>query len=109
MFSQEDKYVISKECAAYLYKAIVGDSGRFNQAFRLAKKYNVPIKPTQQVQPYEYGEPATKKTCFWLKCFPKLIPTNVVKPETVQYQTKDGRTVTFSKDYISLDVHLLNE
>lgn len=29
LFSKENKYEISKECAAYLYKAIVGDSGRF--------------------------------------------------------------------------------
>lgn len=29
LLSKEDEYKISKECAAYLYKAIVGDSGRF--------------------------------------------------------------------------------
>ena len=35
---------------------------------------------TQTVQPFEYGHPFTKKTCFWLKGLPPLIPTNVVKP-----------------------------
>ena len=37
-------------------------------------------KPTQYIQPYEYGEPYTKKTCLWLKGLPKLQPTNIVDP-----------------------------
>lgn len=35
---------------------------------------------TQIVQPYEHGDPYTKKTCLWLKNLPKLTPTNVVEP-----------------------------
>lgn len=30
-------------------------------------------------QPYEHGEPFQKKTCFWLKNLPYLVPTNVVE------------------------------
>ena len=30
----------------------------------LAKKYNLPIKYTQIIQPYEYGHPAKKSTCL---------------------------------------------
>lgn len=33
---------------------------------------------TQTIQPYEYGEPYSKKTCLWLKGLPQLIPTNVL-------------------------------
>lgn len=33
---------------------------------------------TQTIQPYEYGEPYSKKTCLWLKGLPKLTPTNVL-------------------------------
>ena len=33
---------------------------------------------TQTIQPYEYGEPYSKKTCLWLKGLPKLKPTNVL-------------------------------
>lgn len=36
---------------------------------------------TQVVQPYEYGHPFTKRTCFWLKGLPPLVPTDVVEPE----------------------------
>ena len=38
-------------------------------------------KPTQIIQPYEFGDPYSKKTCLWLKGLPKLIPTNQVDPE----------------------------
>ncbi len=35
-------------------------------------------KPTQIVQPYMFGDEATKTTCLWIKNLPNLIPTNVV-------------------------------
>ena len=44
----------------------------------LANKYGLPIKPTQKIQPYEYGDHARKATCLWLKGLPKLTPTNIV-------------------------------
>lgn len=46
----------------------------------LQSKYEFPIKPTQTIQPYEYGNSARKKTCLWLKGLPKLVPTNIVSP-----------------------------
>jgi hypothetical protein len=30
------------------------------------------------VQPWQFGHPETKRTCFWLKNLPKLRPTNIV-------------------------------
>lgn len=44
----------------------------------LAEKYGLPRKPTQAIQPYEYGDEARKKTCLWLKGLPELRPTNIV-------------------------------
>jgi len=38
-------------------------------------------KPTQIIQPYEFGDAASKKTCLWLKNFPKLQPTKNVYSE----------------------------
>ena len=46
----------------------------------LAEKYNLPIKPSQIIQPYEYGHAAKKTTCLWLKGLPNLVPTNIVDP-----------------------------
>ena len=35
-------------------------------------------KPDQIVQPYMFGDEATKTTCLWTKNMPKIVPTNVV-------------------------------
>jgi site-specific DNA-cytosine methylase len=35
-------------------------------------------KPDQIVQPWMFGDEATKTTCLWLKNLPRLIPTNIV-------------------------------
>jgi len=35
-------------------------------------------KPTQVIQPYEYGHPYSKRTLLWLKGLPKLKPTNIL-------------------------------
>lgn len=32
-------------------------------------------KPDQIIQPYEFGDDASKKTCLWLKGLPLLVPT----------------------------------
>lgn len=39
-------------------------------------------EPAQSVQPWQFGHGEVKRTCFWLKGLPPLVPTNIV----------DGRT-----------------
>ena len=41
-------------------------------------------KPSQIVQPYEYGHPEQKKTCLWLKGLPLLQPTNNVYDQMME-------------------------
>ena len=36
-------------------------------------------KPTQIIQPYQFGHGERKSICLWLNNLPKLEPTNVVK------------------------------
>lgn len=49
-------------------------------------------KPDQIVQPWMFGDEATKTTCLWLKNLPKLVPTNIVgKGE--RHVTKGGRSL----------------
>jgi len=35
-------------------------------------------EPAQSVQPWQFGHGETKRTCFWLKNLPPLVPTNIV-------------------------------
>ena len=37
-------------------------------------------KPTQYVQPYEFGDPHSKKTGLWLRGLPMLLPTKMAQP-----------------------------
>ncbi len=50
-------------------------------------------KPDQIVQPYHFGDEATKTTCLWLKNLPLLTPTNIVgKGERFEWiDTKTGK------------------
>ncbi len=41
-------------------------------------------KPDQYIQPYEYGDPAQKKTGLWLKNLRLLGPTNIVEPKIIK-------------------------
>jgi len=43
-------------------------------------------KPTQTIQPWQFGHDASKATCLWLKNLAPLIPTQTIAPRMV-----DGR------------------
>ena len=47
-------------------------------------------KPTQIIQPYQYGHTERKSTCLWLAGLPKLEPTDIVEPDIIVH--KSGRT-----------------
>lgn len=66
----------------------------------LAEKYNLPLKPSQIIQPYEFGHNAKKSTCLWVKGVPLLKATNIVEPELITYICKSGKKVTFSKHMV---------
>lgn len=38
-------------------------------------------KPSQIINPFQFGEPFKKRTCLWLKNLPLLIPTEIVEPK----------------------------
>ena len=51
-------------------------------------------KPDQYLQPWQFGDPESKKTCLWLKNLPPLKPTNVLPlPECGHWanQTPSGQ------------------
>jgi len=35
-------------------------------------------QPAQSVQPWQFGHGETKRTCFWLRGLPRLVPTDIV-------------------------------
>ena len=47
-------------------------------------------KPTQIIQPYQFGHKERKGTCLWLKDLPPLKPTNIVEPDIIKHAS--GKT-----------------
>jgi len=48
-------------------------------------------KYSQTIQPWQFGEDASKRTCLWLKNLPNLIPTKIIKKEKYSNQTPSGQ------------------
>lgn len=48
-------------------------------------------KPDQIIQPWMFGEDASKKTCLWLKNLPLLRPTNLIIKKIYANQTPSGQ------------------
>jgi site-specific DNA-cytosine methylase len=48
-------------------------------------------KPNQIIQPWMFGDNATKSTCLWLKGLPNLIPSITEEPELEYVSGKDGK------------------
>lgn len=46
-------------------------------------------KPSQIIQPFQFGHPEPKKTCLWLEWLPDLVPTKLVEPE--YFTSKSGK------------------
>ena len=58
----------------------------------IAREYGLPLKPTQIVHPWQFGDEYEKSTCLWIKGLPELQPTNIVsKGEFFEWIGKDGR------------------
>lgn len=57
-------------------------------------------RPDQIIQPYEFGEPFSKRTCLWLKNLPPLISTNIVeKGEQVKCKNGKSKAKWFADTY----------
>lgn len=48
-------------------------------------------KPSQIIQPWQYGHETTKATCLWLKGLPNLVPTNIVSKGEVVISKSGNR------------------
>jgi hypothetical protein len=54
-------------------------------------------KPDQVIQPYMFGDEATKTTCLWLKGLPQLVPTKLVgKGERIEFKSGKSQPKWYS-------------
>lgn len=58
----------------------------------LAEKYSLPIKPTQIIHPWMFGDAFSKSTCLWLKGIDPLVPLITEQPEMEWFEYVDKKT-----------------
>lgn len=58
----------------------------------LAEKYGLPIKPTQIIHPWMFGDNFSKATCLWLKGLEPLVPKVTEQPELEWVEWVDKKT-----------------
>ena len=75
------------KCAEALQK--VGKGYIENPIGIMSSRYK---KPTQIVQPYQYGHTERKATCLWIEGLEKLKPTEIVEPNIITF--KSGKTMS---------------
>lgn len=74
----EERYEKGLDGKAFFMKFLQADCPRIAVENPIPSSvYEMP-PCTQIIQPYEYGEPWSKKTCLWLKGLPPLQPTDIV-------------------------------
>ena len=58
----------------------------------LAVKYGFPIKPTQKIHSWMFGDNFSKTTCLWIKGLPALTPLITEQPELEWFEWNDSKT-----------------
>ena len=58
----------------------------------IANKYGLPIKPTQIIHPWMFGDNYNKSTCLWLKGVNPLTPKITTQPEMEWIEWGDKKT-----------------
>jgi hypothetical protein len=63
-------------------------------------------KPDQVVQPYMFGDEATKTTCLWLKNLPLLEPTKIVgRGERIYFKSGKSQPKWYSDAFVKAKTH----
>lgn len=53
---------------------------------------------TQEIEPYQFGHPVSKRTRLWLKNLPLLVPTNVVEKKGTYLPSSTGKNAYSGKN-----------
>ncbi len=76
----EERYRKGLEAKAFFMQFLEADCPRIAVENPVSSKvFDMPIH-TQEIQPWQFGHPYTKKTRLWLRGLPPLVPTEIVVP-----------------------------
>ncbi len=91
LYSDSDRWQKMHNAARLFYKLWELPITKICIENPIPHKYAKLPKYSQIIQPWQFGEDASKATCLWLKNLPNLIPTNIIKKQIYSNQTKSGQ------------------
>lgn len=72
---------LQREAIAFFYKFVMADCDKIAIENPIGIMSSCYQKPTQIINPYQFGETECKNTCLWLKGLPLLEPTKIIPKE----------------------------
>lgn len=89
-----ERYKKGLEGKAFFLKFLNADCPRIAVENPVSSKVFEMPKHTQEIQPYQFGHPVSKKTRLWLRGLPPLIPTDIVPCEATYLPAGTSRKDT---------------
>jgi hypothetical protein len=86
-----ERYQKGLEAKEFFLKILNADCPKIAVENPVSSKVFEMPKHSQEIQPYMFGHPYTKKTRLWLKGLPNLVPTEVVEPISPYCPSGTGR------------------
>ena len=96
---QEGRWEKMRDGANFFKKLLDADIPHIAVENPIMHKYSVEIigrRQNQVVQPYMFGHPERKATCFWLKNLPELVETNNVKEEMLKLPKNEAQRIHYT-------------
>ena len=87
----EERYRRGVKAKAFFMAFLTADIPRVAVENPVSSKVFDMPKHTQEIQPWQFGHPYTKKTRLWLRGLPPLRPTNIVEPVEPFVPSRTGR------------------
>lgn len=97
-FPEKQKDFRQQKSCVFFMQMVLADCDRIAVENPIGIMSNLYRKPDQIIQPYEYGHPAKKATCLWLKGLPPLKPTNIVSTEEDEHGFSIGGALRYARD-----------
>ena len=96
---------LQREAVSFFYKFVMADCNKIAIENPLGVMSTYYKKPSQIINPYEFGDTDCKNTCLWLKGLPKLEPTNII-PKEIRTQNNwkavfDGKQYSWNDPIVS--------
>lgn len=91
---QEGRWQLMEEGARFFKRFVDCKIPRVcieNPVMHKYAKAIIEMNYTQTIQPWQFGEDASKRTCLWLRGLPRLQPTEVIKKKTYANQCVGGQ------------------